>query len=291
MIERIPLIVAPTRDQQRAIARLQADMRRAPPNERRGMGLMFRRLLGQSAGSGGGVNIPPDTNLGSDLLAWYKKGTGIYDAVSGGSLVSADGTQVGRWEDASGNGYHSTRNTAIGVGDTKWSTSVTDRGSGTVFFNNTSASFSFEPFRSVIQAGHACEMWIRLKNLSDAGGNGAWFLGGTNTTHFLYSDGHWYESFFSSNRRDLGNPTPDTSAAFVVVDVYSLTDEWEAFLNNTSLRHDSGAGSNTVDTGSTGYKIGEQGGYKLGAHVSEIVFSKAKATATQRNNMYAYLTA
>jgi hypothetical protein len=246
--------------------------------------------FGFASGGGSGGGGTPDTILTTNLLAWYKKGTGIYDAVSGGSLVSADGTQIGRWEDASGNGYHSTRITAIGVGDTKWSTSVTDRGSGTVFFNNSSASFSFEPFRSVIQAGHACEMWIRLKNISDAGGNGGWFLGGTNATHFLYSDGHWYDSFFSTNRRDLGNPTPDTSAGFVVVDVYSVTDEWEAFMNNTSLRHDTGAGSNTVDAGSTGYRIGEDFGYTLGSHVSEIVFSKAKATTTQRNDMYTYLT-
>lgn len=58
---------------------------------------------------GGGGFVP--TDLGSQLKLWVKADTGLYDATSGGSLVTTDGAAVARWEDQSGNGNHLTQAT------------------------------------------------------------------------------------------------------------------------------------------------------------------------------------
>lgn len=40
------------------------------------------------------------------LYAWYDATQGLYDATTGGNLVTANGAAVARWEDMSGNGRH-----------------------------------------------------------------------------------------------------------------------------------------------------------------------------------------
>jgi hypothetical protein len=46
------------------------------------------------------------------LLLWLKADAGLYDATSGGSLVTSDGAAVARWEDQSGSGNHATQATS-----------------------------------------------------------------------------------------------------------------------------------------------------------------------------------
>lgn len=48
----------------------------------------------------------------SGLQAWFKNESGAYDATSGGSLVTSDGSSVARWEDQSGNSSHVTQSTS-----------------------------------------------------------------------------------------------------------------------------------------------------------------------------------
>jgi hypothetical protein len=40
------------------------------------------------------------------LYAWYDSTQGLYSATSGGSLITANGAAIARWEDQSGNGRH-----------------------------------------------------------------------------------------------------------------------------------------------------------------------------------------
>jgi hypothetical protein len=47
----------------------------------------------------------------SGLAAWYDATQGLYSATSGGSLVTANGGAIARWEDMSGNGRHLTQST------------------------------------------------------------------------------------------------------------------------------------------------------------------------------------
>ena len=50
--------------------------------------------------------LNPDMIRG--LNCWYDATTGLYNAVSGGTAVTANGGAIYRWEDRSGNGYHLT---------------------------------------------------------------------------------------------------------------------------------------------------------------------------------------
>jgi hypothetical protein len=48
----------------------------------------------------------------SGLKLWLDAGVGLFDATTGGSAVTTDGTSVARWEDQSGNGNHVTQATS-----------------------------------------------------------------------------------------------------------------------------------------------------------------------------------
>jgi lysophospholipase L1-like esterase len=63
-------------------------------------------------GIGGGGSSTPGPDTLTNLYAWYKAGSGMYDATSGGSLVTTNRGQIARWEDQSGNGRHITQATA-----------------------------------------------------------------------------------------------------------------------------------------------------------------------------------
>jgi hypothetical protein len=66
--------------------------------------------LTTEGGGGGGAMDFSSLSLAPALL--LQADQGIYDAVSGGSPVTADGATVARWEDQSGNGRHVTQATA-----------------------------------------------------------------------------------------------------------------------------------------------------------------------------------
>lgn len=53
--------------------------------------------------------VPTDI---SGLKLWLDASVGLFDATSGGSAVTTDGSSVARWEDQSGNGVHATQATS-----------------------------------------------------------------------------------------------------------------------------------------------------------------------------------
>lgn len=53
--------------------------------------------------------LDPKSVMG--LNCWYDATVGLYDATTGGNLITANGAQIARWEDRSGNGYHLTQAT------------------------------------------------------------------------------------------------------------------------------------------------------------------------------------
>jgi hypothetical protein len=75
---------------------------------------MITPLYGQMGalklGLGGTQPVSPNI---SGLQLWLDSAdaTTLYDATSGGNLVSADGATVARWQDKSGNGRHATQGT------------------------------------------------------------------------------------------------------------------------------------------------------------------------------------
>lgn len=49
----------------------------------------------------------------SGLAAWYDATQGVYNATSGGSLVTTNGSAIARWEDMSGNARHLTQTNTV----------------------------------------------------------------------------------------------------------------------------------------------------------------------------------
>ena len=115
MIERVPLIVAPTSAERRAIARAHRNGVRvpvAPPTDRRGMGQFFRVLLGQSGGGGGGgpafKTITIDhTKCGTAdttgfVMLFSTTATYLKTVANGGSVQNSNGYDIRFTSDSAG---------------------------------------------------------------------------------------------------------------------------------------------------------------------------------------------
>ncbi len=249
--------------------------------------------------AGGSTQPTPVTTLGSDLLAWWKRGTGIYDALVGGSLVTSDGQEVGRWEDQSGNGYHLVRDSAINSHFLTWRPGTTHLGAGTIqsFDSGTLDGTHFavpDALMTALGSAGEGEIWCSWRARLASQGNGIWAFGNTGgspNNHYEWTDGHVYDSWGSDTRKDTGdlNASYDIHAAFHVYNVYSKTSDWQSFYNNVSFYS---TGSNTVAFLSTGAKILESvsSAYPWYGFVSEIVIAKKKVTTPQRTAIYNWLT-
>lgn len=77
------------------------------------IGLGIGISVGASAQARGGGVAPFSPADISGLQLWLDATTGLFDATSGGSPVTADGSAVARWEDQSGNGRHFTQSTSL----------------------------------------------------------------------------------------------------------------------------------------------------------------------------------
>lgn len=62
-------------------------------------------ILNRRGFFGGAAKAFSPTDI-AGLQLWLDATTGLFDATSGGSAVTTDGSSVARWEDQSGNGYH-----------------------------------------------------------------------------------------------------------------------------------------------------------------------------------------
>lgn len=231
-----------------------------------------------------GIGTTPDTIFDSDLVAWYKIGTGIYNAISGGSLVSSDNEEVGRWEDASGNGYHALRHTSTSTSSLPWKTGTTFRGVGTVLFSAGGYLEIPGAVGSAMLAAGAGAMMIAFK--TSGGSNGAWdFSASDFSSHFPYSNGEWYEGFGATARKPMG-AIPDTTTAFHSMCIASSTNI-SGYIDD-SLIHSEGI---FLTFRSSGIKFGESQSstYKLGAFVSEIVIVQRVPSSDERTAMDTYL--
>lgn len=62
-------------------------------------------ILNRKGFFGGAAKAFSPTDI-AGLQLWLDATTGLFDATSGGSAVTTDGSSVARWEDQSGNSYH-----------------------------------------------------------------------------------------------------------------------------------------------------------------------------------------
>jgi hypothetical protein len=68
-------------------------------------------ILNRRGFFGGAAKAFSPTDI-AGLQLWLDSTTGLFDATSGGSAVTTDGSSVARWEDQSGNGNHVTQTTS-----------------------------------------------------------------------------------------------------------------------------------------------------------------------------------
>lgn len=245
-------------------------------------------MMAAPAGGGGGGVSTPDVILGSDLIGWFQPGgVGVYDNTTGGSLVSTAGTEVGRWEDQSGNGSHFVRNGSMAFGHLQWEPATTDnRGFGSVQFSflNVVTLLAATGLCGALNAAGQGELWVKMMLTRASGSDGGpdFSSAGANA-QFEWSDGHVYETFGTNARKDTGIPSiqATVTSAFFVYNVYGAPGDWQSFFNNTSQFSTL---TNTIDFHASGST------FWYPAYVNEIVFSKAKSSTTQRGDMYTYLT-
>ena len=84
-------------------------------------------------GGGGGEPVWTPASLTS-LALWLDATSGLYDATSGGALVTASGSGIGRWEDRSTNARHFTQST---VNSRPVLTTASLNGKNTITFDGT----------------------------------------------------------------------------------------------------------------------------------------------------------
>jgi hypothetical protein len=236
----------------------------------------------------------PSTIFGADLVMWLRRGTGLYTDL-GTTLATADDQHIEQWSDQSGNGFHWTKVSEGSNERPRYATGFQYLGFNTVKFNSSVSGQWFEipdAAASVLNAASAAEMFVTIKAFEDtpAAGKGAWSIGSVSDhSHFPWTDGHIYDIFGSTVRKDVGNPATDLATNYNVYDVYSASADWQAFLNNSSIFS---TGTNTFSIPASGLLFGISAGlsFPFVGWVAEVVIVKRKATGTERNNVYTYLT-
>lgn len=127
------------------------------------------------------ISVPTDI---SGCKLWLQGNLGLFDATSGGSAVSSDGTAVLRWEDQSGQGNHFTEATAT---PTKRNSGV--NGAASVRFTSASsqrlslAHASAGPLNTLQNGSYTVVLAVQLLTLA---ANGTWLAKGGSGDHRMY---------------------------------------------------------------------------------------------------------
>lgn len=183
------------------------------------------------------------------VFAYYGWGTGELQDTSDTDtyvgLLDDAGTPTGRWnftqwDDMTGNGYHATQ--TVEADQPFLQQNVSNGHSACRFDGDTSTDhFDIGVDLSSLTEG---EIFIALANTADppvdADASGFYtFQGWTGTTgadasHYTwYFDGVIYDSFGTTVRKTVGDPTPSDLTAFHIYNVISASGEWTANMDGT----------------------------------------------------------
>ena len=245
---------------------------------------MSRRAMMAKQASGGGARTIP---IGTSPWGWWARGGTWFQDVSRTVAATANNDPVKSWTDSSGNGRHFQNGSSSPL--TKVDTGNTYLGASTIRQDGDGFKILGDP--SGLTAG---EIFIVRKvdadPPADTAHSGLWLFGTDgNANHYPWTDGNIYDSFGSTTRKTVGNPTPSLSSTYRVYNVYSAASDWQAFLDNTSIF---ATGTNTVGfLGSNACEVGNSG---TGAHgygqLVEIVMFASKLSSGDRTSMYTWLT-
>lgn len=194
-------------------------------------------------------------------------------------LIASNYTDGATWTDSSGMGNNATRG-----GTPTRVLGATPTGGAVVRFNGTTDLFSLPNFASGFTSGEAFVV-VRIDNDPPSGGGqtGLWKFGtaGANM-HYTWTDGNIYDSFGSTGRPNMGNPTQDLTQ-FHIYHVRSESGFWESRINN--VVHYSSA-SNTVGFRSDPYLGRSNGGFYLDGEIAEFRFYEGTLTAGERDTIF-----
>lgn len=209
----------------------------------------------------------------SGLVQWLKA-----DAITG----LADNDPISTWEDSSSNNKDATRS---GTSRPTYQTNE-QNGMPIVRFDGVNDYFDVGSFASLT----AGEIFVVIKLSVDpttGAATGLWAYGSAaGVGHYAYIDNVIYESFGTTVRKTVGNPTPSL-AAWRVYNVFSAASDWAANLDGTALHT---TATNTVGFASA-CTLG--GGPALGVYlkgdIAELVLYDRKLTAPERATVLAHL--
>ncbi len=257
---------------------------------------MSRRAMMVRSASGGVGD--PSTIAGSDLLAWYKRGVGLYVDL-GVTPVSADGDVIDQWNDQSGNGYHLIRETSAGTtGPITWRPGTTFNGVGSMEFNPGNAGVTTNTgwFKIPNALGTALnssggEQYVSYKKhgTGNAGqGAGCDMTASSDHYFFPFGSGGVYSTFGVTTRVDAITSTILDDNAFHGWNERAASGQYDAWIDTTQVQT---LVSRTISFRTTGsvWGVDDSRGLHINGYVCELVFTKPLGS-TARSNMRTYMT-
>jgi hypothetical protein len=194
--------------------------------------------MGVTYGTSPAKSIFPKTISGLTLWLDGNDNNTLFDNNTGGNIVTADGTAVGRWQDKSGNNYHATQSSANLRAIFKRSIR---NNKNTVRFDGVD-DFYTGLSSALLGANLTNKFSIFIVSIPDLTGRQAAYGGGgiLRKMPVVETDNSWYLGYRSNGSLAMsiiGNPNSISSNTTVVDDAITLG----------HVEYDGTAGANTVD--------------------------------------------
>jgi hypothetical protein len=209
------------------------------------------------------------------------------DAITG----LADGDPVASWTDSSGNSRHATQSTA--GSKPIYKTNILN-GKPVVRFDGADDFLNLVDLSALTEG----EIFIVVKINNDPPTNefkaGLWYIGSEPNGSVLYpsTDSIIYDSFGTTVRKAVGNPTPSLTS-FRIYSVYSAPNDWQSFLDGFSLfsTSTSTVGFNSAPTLGKSRNPTQAIERFLDGDVAEVIFYNHKLSTSVRSDVQGYLNA
>jgi hypothetical protein len=219
----------------------------------------------------------------SGLRLWLDSSVGLYDATSGGNLVTTNSSPVRRWEDRSGNGFHATgtNSPTLSLNQVNTLPALTFNGSQYLslptYLNGTAASF----FVVAKPSSTPSDNGPLLGNVGSASSSG----------HYPYQAGDIYDKTASSVRK---GPITQPSGFFNwhLYNVTSADNNWR-YLFNGSLHFSTTSNTYNATFGSAPTIAFDQAGgsYAFNGSIAEIIVYNTALSESDRLAVSEYLRA
>jgi hypothetical protein len=218
----------------------------------------------------------------SGLRLWLDSSVGLYDATSGGNLVTTNSAAVLRWEDQSGNGFHAT-----GASGPTFSLNQVNGKPSLVFSGS-----HFLQIPSILN-GTSATAFVVVRP-TNTGADGGALIGniGPSNTHYPYRGGFIYDDFATTTRKEFITQ-PIGFYSWHLYNVLSEINNWQ-YIFNGALHFSTTSNTYTSGPQSTGPFIGRStvgGIYSFLGSIAEIVVYNSSLTTEQREQVSEYLRA